>query len=153
MMWTEGCSFDVASAKYYAEQNGESLDIAQYNLGNIVMVPAVKEARSRGVLKTKGSISEITQTDVIWEGGEEELFDVIIWCTGFHYATDYLKGLVNLNQRGKVATLGTRAKEVEGLWLVGLGGWTGFASATLIGVGRSAKATVREVEGFLKKVE
>jgi len=145
--------FDMASAKYYAEQKGEPFDTGQYNLGNIVMVPAVKEARSRGVLKTKGSISEITQTGVIWEGGDEEPFDVIIWCTGFLYATDYLKGLVSLNQRGKIATLETRAKEVEGLWLVGFGGWTGFASATLIGVGRSARATVREVEEFLKKVE
>jgi hypothetical protein len=33
--------------------------------------------------------------------------------------------------------------------LVGYGEWTGFASATLIGVGRSARATVDELSAFL----
>ena len=141
--------FDMASAKYYAEQRGEPFDAAQYNLGNIVMVPSVKEARSRGVLKSKGSFSEITSAGVIWEGGEEETIDVIIWCTGFHYATDYLHRLVTIRHRGKIDTDDTKAKEVDGLWLVGFGGWTGFASATLIGVGRSARATVKEVEEYL----
>jgi putative flavoprotein involved in K+ transport len=31
------------------------------------------------------------------------------------------------------------------LWLVGYGDWTPYASATLIGVGRSARATVDEI--------
>jgi len=35
------------------------------------------------------------------------------------------------------------------LWLVGYGEWTGFASATLIGVGRSARATVDEIVAAL----
>ncbi|HEV2736010.1 MAG TPA: hypothetical protein VGV85_14280 [Longimicrobiaceae bacterium] len=33
--------------------------------------------------------------------------------------------------------------------MVGYGDWTGFASATVIGVGRSARATVQEVEAAL----
>ncbi|KEO72154.1 ArsO family NAD(P)H-dependent flavin-containing monooxygenase [Anditalea andensis] len=142
--------FDMASAKYFAEQRGEPFDPSHYSLGDIVMVPAVKEARSRGVLRTKGSFSEISQNGVIWDSGEEESFDLIIWCTGFHYATDYLEGLVERDHRGKIKTADTKAEEVEGLWLVGFGGWTGFASATLIGVGRSARATVKEIEEYLK---
>ncbi|MDZ7650903.1 MAG: hypothetical protein U5K54_29300 [Cytophagales bacterium] len=39
--------------------------------------------------------------------------------------------------------------ELPGLWLVGYGNWTGFASATLIGVGRSAKRTVDEIVTYL----
>jgi hypothetical protein len=31
------------------------------------------------------------------------------------------------------------------LWLVGYGDWTGYASATLIGVGRTARTTVDEI--------
>jgi hypothetical protein len=31
------------------------------------------------------------------------------------------------------------------LWLLGYGEWTGFASATLIGVGRTARAAVDEI--------
>jgi len=145
--------FDVASAKYYAEQNGESLDIAQYNLGNIVMVSSVKEARGRGVLHSKGSFQQMTSDGIIWSTGEKETFDVVVWCTGFRYATDYLNDLVKMGSRGKIPTKGTKALETEGLWLVGFGGWTGFASATLIGVGRSARQTIREVEEFCKKMK
>jgi len=141
--------FDVASAKYYAEQKGESLDIAQYNLGNIVMVSSVQEARERGVLHSKGSFREMTTDGIIWSTGEAEAFGVVIWCTGFDYATDYLNNIVKRGSRGKILTKGTKALETEGLWLVGFGGWTGFASATLIGVGRSARSTVKEIEGFL----
>jgi len=144
--------FNRASAKYYAEQKGESFDTSKLSLGNIVMVPSVKEARDRGVLKSDGKISEITAEGVIWENGKEEKIDAILWCTGFHYATDHLRGLVPLGRRGRVATQVTRATGVEGLWLVGYGGWTGFASATLIGVGRSARQTVKEIEAFFGKL-
>jgi hypothetical protein len=40
---------------------------------------------------------------------------------------------------------GTRSVREPRLWLVGYGDWTGYASATLIGVGRTARATVEEI--------
>jgi len=46
---------------------------------------------------------------------------------------------------GKVQVAGTRAVKQPNLWLVGYGEWTGTASATLIGVTRSARSTVDEV--------
>jgi putative flavoprotein involved in K+ transport len=55
-----------------------------------------------------------------------------------------------VDARGRISTEETRCKDVDGLWMVGYGGWTGFASATLIGVGRSAKKTVQEVEDYVK---
>lgn len=143
--------FDMASAKYYAQQKGETFDAAKYDLGNIVMVPPVKEARDRGVLLSSGGFVEMDEGGVVWEDGTQEAFDVIIWCTGFGYATDHLTDLVEIDERGKVETEGTQAGDIPGLWLVGYGGWTGFASATLIGVGRSARKTVREAENFLRK--
>lgn len=48
-----------------------------------------------------------------------------------------------------MATVGTRSTNVPGLWLVGYGSWTGFASVTLIGVGRSARATVEQISTYL----
>lgn len=143
--------FDMASAKYYAEQKGEKFDAAKHNLGNIVMTPPVKEARERGVLKSTGSFTEMNEKGVVWEDGTDEDFDAIIWCTGFGYNTSHLENLVTIKERGKIKTEETRAVETSGLWLVGYGGWTGFASATLIGVGRTAKKTVEEVDKFLKK--
>ncbi len=133
--------FDVATAKYKAEKEGKKFNPKDYNLGNIVMVPIVKEARERGVLKTKGSFKEFTEDGVIWEDGSKEEFDAVIWCTGFHYAMSHLKNIADLDAKGK---------NTPGLWLVGYGGWTGYASATLIGVGRSARATIKEITEFLK---
>ncbi|MFZ6052126.1 ArsO family NAD(P)H-dependent flavin-containing monooxygenase [Halocola ammonii] len=145
--------FDVASAKYYAEKKGEKFDPSKYNLGHIVMVPTVKEARDRKVLGSRRTFAEMTESGVVWPDGTEEEFEVVIWCTGFGYATAHLKNLVETDLRGKIKTDGTRSKEIPGLWLVGYGGWTGFASATIIGVGRSAKKTIGEVQDFLKKAE
>ena len=141
--------FDVASAKYYAEKKGEVFDNSKYNLGSIVMVPSVKDARRRGALNHKGSMIEIYEKGVIWEDGSAEEFDTIIWCTGFGFATDHLKNMIKPDQRGRILTEGTKCPQVPGLWLVGYGQWTGFASATLIGVGRSAKETVKEIAAYL----
>lgn len=142
--------FDQASAKYYAEKKGEKFDMSKYNLGNIVMVPSVKEARERDVLRSAGRFTSFTEKGVIWESGEKEEFDAVIWCTGFGYATDHLKNIVTTDEKGKIKTKGTRSTEEKNLWLVGYGGWTGFASATLIGVGRSARSTIKEVQESLK---
>ena len=142
--------FDVASAKYYAEQKGEPFDAKKFGLGSIVMIPAVLEARERGVLRAKGQLQALYENGAVWANGEREAFDAIIWCTGFGYATDHLQGLVKRDERGRIATKGTRSTEIPGLWLVGYGGWTGFASATVIGVGRTARQTVREVEKYLE---
>lgn len=143
--------FNVATAKYKAEKEGKKFNPAQYSLGNIVMVPTVKDARERGVLQSNGSFIEFTETGVIWENGTKEDFDAVIWCTGFHYATSHLKKIVEPDSKGKIKTAGTKADNIDGLWLVGYGGWTGYASATLIGVGRSARETVKEITEFLKE--
>lgn len=140
--------FDQASAEYYAKKKGIKGEKRNYSLGAIVMVPTVKEARSRGVLHSKGRFTAFTERGVIWESGIEEAFDAVIWCTGFHFATEHLKKIVSTDERGKVETKATQAMEEQNLWLVGYGNWTGFASATLIGVGRSARKTVREIQEY-----
>lgn len=142
--------FSVASAKYYAEQKGEKFDPANYSIGNIVMVPSVKEARKRNALRSNGQLDSLYEYGVIWKNGQKESFDIIIWCTGFHYATRHLESLLNIDDRGKTETKGTAVNAIPGLWMVGYGGWTGYASATLIGVGRSAKKTVQEIVRFLE---
>ena len=142
--------FNIASAKYYAQQKGEAFDASKYNLGNIVMVPSVKEARNRNVLHSKESFIKMDEDGVVWSDGKHQKFDSIIWCTGFNNATDHLKDMVKIDERGKIHTQDTQSEEVPGLWLVGYGGWTGFASATLIGVGRSAKKTISELTKYLK---
>lgn len=141
--------FNAASAKYIAEKEGTFFDTAKYDLGNIVMVPAVKDARNRNILQSTGTISSFHAQGVVWPDGSIENFDAIIWCTGFGYTTSFLKTLVTTDPKGIIQTLETKATDLPGLWLVGYGAWTGYASATLIGVNRTAKQTVSEIIAFL----
>ena len=142
--------FDYASAAYQARQQGKSY--TPPSLGNIVMVPSVQEARQRKVYQSVRSFTEFTRTGVRWPNGKEKVVDAVIFCTGFRPALDHLEPLGVVASDGKVLTQGTRAEKIAGLWLVGYGSWTGFASATLIGVGRSAKQTVREIVAYLNPV-
>ena len=51
-----------------------------------------------------------------------------------------------------VAVNDGRSIKVNNLWLVGYGEWTGMASATLIGVSRTARATVDQIAAYLANV-
>jgi cation diffusion facilitator CzcD-associated flavoprotein CzcO len=143
--------FDAATQMYEAQKAGK-----QYkppSLGDIVMVESVKDARSRGVLKSLRPFDHFNEDSIVWSDGHEEKIDVVIFCTGFKPALKHLSGLNAINVDGKSETQGTKSKQVEGLWFVGYGNWTGFASATLIGVGRSAKATVEEITNFVSNIK
>ncbi|MEQ9592777.1 MAG: ArsO family NAD(P)H-dependent flavin-containing monooxygenase [Cyclobacteriaceae bacterium] len=140
--------FDAASQMYEAKKRGKAYQTP--SLGDIVMVPPVKEARERGVLKNSlRPFSSFTRDGLKWEDGHSEKVDVVIFCTGFRSSLDHLSGLNVITKEGRVDTEEARAKTIPGLWFVGYGNWTGFASATLIGVGRSAKQTVEEIKAFI----
>lgn len=139
--------FTQATQRYHA-QVGEAPPPPP-TLGDVVMVDSVKEARSRGALGSMRPFARFTRTGVVWADGREEAVDAVIWCTGFRPALSFLAALGVVQSDGRVATAGTRATALSGLWLVGYGSWTGFASATLIGVGRSARATADEIRAFL----
>ncbi|MEV7184511.1 FAD-dependent oxidoreductase [Kitasatospora sp. NPDC093102] len=53
-------------------------------------------------------------------------------------------------ERGRIATTGTRAVSDPRVHLLGYGDWTGPASATLIGVGRTARQAVTETTDLLR---
>lgn len=138
--------FDAATQMYEAQKAGK--DYKPPSLGDIVMVESVKEARSRNVLKSVGALDSFTGNSVVLRSGNNEAVDMVIFCTGFKSSLAHLDALDVITD-GKVDTIGTKAKKIDGLWLVGYGNWTGFASATLIGVGRSAKKTVEEIQAFV----
>ncbi|WPP48026.1 ArsO family NAD(P)H-dependent flavin-containing monooxygenase [Catalinimonas niigatensis] len=139
--------FDRASALYEAKKQGKNFQPP--SLGDIVMVPSVKEARARGALKAKPAIAHFEKNGVVLKNGEFVAAEMVIFCTGFRPALDHLKPLNILEKDGRVHTENTKAEKIAGLWLVGYGSWTGFASATLIGVGRSARQTVEEIRQYV----
>ena len=140
--------FEQATVRYRALQEGRTPDPPR-SLGDVVMVPAVREARARGALEAVPMFSRFVREGVVWGDGREEHVDTVIFATGFQPALRHLSSLGVIEENDRILVRhdgsGTRAELALRLWLVGYGEWTGFASATLIGVGRSARATVDEV--------
>jgi putative flavoprotein involved in K+ transport len=143
--------FDRATAQYQAAQAGQPATASAATLGDIVLVEALREARERGVLRSVRPFTRFTDRGVVWPDGNEEHIDAVLWCTGYRPALTQLQPLGVLGERGDVAveTGGTRAQGEPRVWLVGYGDWTGYASATLIGVGRSARATAAQIAQML----
>lgn len=141
--------FERATQRLKAQQEGRVIDQPVGGLGDIVMVPPVIEAREREVLKSVRPFERFTREGVRWADGSESAVDVVIWCTGFRPALQHLEALGVINTEGRVEVEGTHSTQEPRLWLVGYGEWTGSASATLIGVTRTARSTVNEIAACL----
>ncbi|MVO90341.1 SidA/IucD/PvdA family monooxygenase [Streptomyces sp. p1417] len=137
--------FDVATARRRALDAGRGDTGGVASLGDIVAVPPVRTARDTGHLHAQPMFSRLTATGIQWADGTDARADAIIWCTGFRPALAHLTPLDLRGPRGHIATDGTRALGEPRLHLLGYGDWTGPASATLVGVGRTARDAVREI--------
>ncbi len=141
--------FDVATARRRALDAGEADPGGVAGLGDVVMVEAVRAARDRGVLAPVAMFERLTPTGAVWADGSERELDAVLSCTGFRPDLEVLSRLGLPRVDGHVATVGTRARDEPRLHLVGYGDWTGPASATLIGVGRTARGAVAEIMALL----
>jgi putative flavoprotein involved in K+ transport len=137
--------FHRATERIKTLQEGREPAMPTGGLGDIVMVPPVVEARERGVLHAVRQFTHFTETGVVWRDGTESPVDAVIWRTGFRPALHPVAGLGLIGLDGTVELDGTRSVREPRLWFVGYGGWSGPASATLIGVGRSARETARRI--------
>ena len=137
--------FEVASRRAAALAAGHSDPGGVAALGDIVMVPEVLAARDRGAMTARPMIERLTDDGVAW-GDRYENADVILWAKGFRPALGHLQPLRLRGADGTVPTVGTRALKEPRLHLLGYGDWTGPGSATILGVGRTAKAAVAELD-------
>lgn len=108
-------------------------------LGDIVMIPSVVAARERGVLQSVSMFEGLTVDGVYWLDREQHA-EVIVWATGFRPALAHLRPLYLRQPDGTIAVDGTRSVKEPALQRLGYGDWTGLGSATLIAVGRTARA-------------
>lgn len=123
-------------------------------LGDVVVVPSVREARERGALRREPMFDRLVPGGVAWDDGRTEAADVVIWCTGFRPVLDHLRPLRLRDRHGHVATdpqHPTQSRAEPRLHLVGYGDWTGAASATLVGVGRTARDAVAQLVTTLRR--
>ena len=145
--------FERATARWEVQQGLRAEAPPAGGLGDIVMLPPVRAARERGVLNAVRPFTRFTGTGVVWPDGTESAVDAVIWCTGFRPALQHLAPLGVIEADGKVAVEGSRSIKSPGLWLVGYGDWTGFASATLVGVMRSARQAAQEIAQALSPMD
>ncbi|MER5809065.1 ArsO family NAD(P)H-dependent flavin-containing monooxygenase [Streptomyces sp. NPDC002033] len=142
--------FDHATARRRALDAGRTDTGGVASLGDIVAVPPVRAARDAGLLTAQPMFTRLTTTGIQWADGTRADADAVIWCTGFRPALAPFAGLHLRGSRGHIATDGTRAVDEPRLHLLGYGDWTGPASATLIGVGRPARDTARQIADLLR---
>jgi putative flavoprotein involved in K+ transport len=139
--------FDVATARAVALARGEADTGGVGGLGDIVAVPPVRQARDRGVLVAQPLFERFTTDGVVWADGHHQSADAVVWCTGFRPDLGHLAPLHLPREHGHPVTTGTVAHGITGLRLLGYGDWTGPASATLLGVGRTARDATAHIAG------
>lgn len=137
--------FEVASerARALATGGGDTGGVA--GLGDIVMVPPVKQARDRGVLHAQPMFTTLT-ADGVRGGDTTDKLDAIIWCTGFRPALRHLQPLhLRSDSAAGIALDHNHVHGEPSLVFLGYGDWTGPGSATIIGVGRTARDAVTDL--------
>jgi cation diffusion facilitator CzcD-associated flavoprotein CzcO len=137
--------FEWASARV----RGDFSEAATTTLGDIVMVPPVKEAGDRGVLQAVRPFARFTEHGVVWSDRAASAVDAVVWCTGFRPATDHLRPLGIVGPDGRVEVREQCSVREPRLWLAGYGNWAGAASATLISAGRTARDLVAKLVAAL----
>jgi putative flavoprotein involved in K+ transport len=138
--------FEHASEHVLAQMEGREPETPKGGLGDIVMVPSVREARDRDVLYTIPPFSRFTPDGVAWQDGTRTPVDAVIWCTGFCPDLSHLAHVGVLEADGRIAVEHGRSVRQPRLWMLGYGDWTGAASATLAGITRFARDTVQAVQ-------
>lgn len=138
--------FDAATMRRMALESGKGASTApSVTLGDIVMVDSVRRLRDEGRLTPVAMFEAFTPTGVRWSNGAEAEVDVVVFATGFRAALGPFAELNLADAQGRIEMRGTAVAHRSGLYLVGYGGWTGYASATMIGVGQTAKWTVDDI--------
>lgn len=137
--------FKLASQRAAALAAGHSDPGGIADLGDVVMVPEVRAARDRGVLQALPMFDRLTRDGIAWKEKHQHA-DAIVWATGFRPALNHLRPLGLREHDGTIAMSGTHAVKEPKLHLLGYGDWTGPGSATILGVGRTAKAAVAELD-------
>jgi putative flavoprotein involved in K+ transport len=141
--------FDAATSRRRALDSGAGDTGGVASLGDIAAVAPVRAARDAGLLKASPMFTRLFADGPVWADGTRTRADSVIWGTGFRPALSHLAPLGLRDRTGRIPTTGTRATHEPRLHLLGYGDWTGPASATLIGVGRTARDAAREIAELL----
>ncbi|CAM3951448.1 NAD(P)-binding domain-containing protein [Janibacter anophelis] len=133
--------FDRATARL---RQADPVDQEAAFVGEIVALPRVREARAKGALRLRAMFDRMVPEGAVI-GRDVLQLDAVIWCTGYRPALRHLRSLRLRTSDGHPQVVANRAVKDPRVCFVGYGDWTGPASATLIGVGRTAKALAASI--------
>ncbi|MGN7247216.1 ArsO family NAD(P)H-dependent flavin-containing monooxygenase [Janibacter anophelis] len=137
--------FDQATARL---RQADPVEQEAAFVGEIVALPRVREARAKGALRLRAMFDRMVPEGAVIGRDLLEL-DAVIWCTGYRPALRHLRSLRLRTSDGYPQVEANRAVKDPRVCFVGYGDWTGPASATLIGVGRTAKALAASIAADL----
>ncbi|WP_020525253.1 ArsO family NAD(P)H-dependent flavin-containing monooxygenase [Catelliglobosispora koreensis] len=141
--------FQLANQRYRALKAGLPAPAGISELGDVVAVPPVRDARDAGRLHVMPMFTRLAPDGTQWSDGSSWPADAIIWATGFRPALHHLAPLHLQRVDGHPVTDGTAYRHDPRLHLLGYGDWTGPAAATLIGVGPIARDMAAQVKDLL----
>ena len=142
--------FAVATARRRALDAGLADTGGVAGLGDVVMVPPVREARDRGVLVARPMFERITPAGVVWPDGTFQPADVVLWCTGFRPDLGHLapSGCADPTATSRRPAPGPYWSRACTCWATATGPGRG---RRLIGVGRTAREAVNEIGARLQE--
>lgn len=114
-------------------------------------VPIIDDGRYRRALRRNRParlplFDRFTPTGVQWADGVRRDFDTVIYATGYRPSVDFLETVPGaLNEAGRPLQRSGVARDVAGLYFVGLPLQRNFASATLRGFGPDAAWIARAI--------
>jgi putative flavoprotein involved in K+ transport len=107
---------------------------------------------TKGMLDRRGVFQRFTPDGVVWEDGQEEVVESVIFATGYRHNLDFLADLGATDAEGEAIQRRGISLTTPGLYYLGLNYQRTFASATVRGVGPDAVALMKPLRRYLKMV-
>ncbi|HEU0251853.1 MAG TPA: NAD(P)-binding domain-containing protein [Pyrinomonadaceae bacterium] len=108
---------------------------------------AVVRAIRKGLIQRAPPVREYKGWEVEFENGERIEPDLIVFATGFSYAVEHLKEVVDLDPDGRPLVKNCESTRTPGVFLLGYRFGRTFASPYLRGIARDAEYVAARIDG------
>jgi putative flavoprotein involved in K+ transport len=106
---------------------------------------AVIRAIRKGLIKRAPPVRKYNRSEVEFENGQRIEPDLIVFATGFSYAVEHLKEVVDLDPDGRPLVKNCESPRVRGMFLLGYRFGRTFASPYLRGIARDAEYVAERI--------
>jgi len=106
---------------------------------------AVARAIRKGLIKRVPAVRSYKNGDVEFVNGERVETDLIVFATGFSYAVEHLKEVVDLDPDGRPLVKNCESTRTPGVFLLGYRFGRTFASPYLRGIARDAEYVAERI--------